>query len=86
MKWRGIQNSQLPNLLENWENFGSATYAYIQNPPIFHIFMNWEKMRSLTKATLKSIKISLWIGENLDGQPKTKTQNPNFEKIKKLMF
>ena len=41
----------------------------------FSIFsMNWEKLKSPARATFKNPKISLWIGKNVEVQPKTNTQ------------
>ena len=36
--------------------------------------MKGEKLRSPVKATVKSLKISLWIGNYLEVQPKINTQ------------
>ena len=40
--------------------------------------MNWEKLKCLARETFKNLKIFLLIGKNLEVEPKSNTQNPNF--------
>ena len=42
------------------------------------LIINWEKLRSPATATFKNPKISLWIRNNLEVQPKVKAEKSQF--------
>ena len=56
----GLQKSQFPNSLVNWEKFRSIAQACFQKKKKNSVFItNWEKLRSLARATLKNPKTSV---------------------------
>ena len=75
---RGIQKSQFPNSLVNWEKFRSTVQACFQKTQFSIFIIHWEKLRSPARAAFKNPKASLWIGNNLEVQPKANTQKSQF--------
>ena len=61
----GLQNSQIPNSLLNWEKSGNEAWAYIQKTYFYIFFFNLEKLRSSARATFKNPEIFFLIGRSL---------------------
>ena len=60
-------------------------FFYIERLFRFSVFfMKWEKLRNPAGAIFKNPKISFWVGENMDQQPKTNTRKSNFESMDEL--
>ena len=54
-------------------------FFYIERLFRFSVFfMKWEKLRNPARVIFKNPKISFWVGENTDQQPKTNTRKSQF--------
>ena len=73
MKSRGRQKFQFHNSIVNWEEFGSATWVYIQKIQIFYLFHELGKIEKSRRES-KNPKAFLRIGKNLEVQTKINIQ------------